>query len=225
MKRGLIIFTRLPIAGKTKTRLEKKLAQDECASLHINMLKDLNETAKSVDADIFISFTPNGDKSLISEIFTVKNKMFLQKEDADIWERMFFAMENVFNRGYDQVILIGADIPEITSGHINSSFDKLRDNDLVITPTEDYGYCLIGLNAPNKDVFKLQGFKKGNVFSNTLNLAFESGNTVHINEKLLDLDESEDLHMLVTSGRYDKDSCKNTLKYLKSLGYQEKINA
>ncbi len=165
MKRGLIIFTRLPIAGKTKTRLEKKLAQDECASLHINMLKDLNETAKSVDADIFISFTPNGDKSLISEIFTVKNKMFLQKEDADIWEKMFFAMENVFNRGYDQVILIGADIPEITSGYINSSFDKLRDNDLVITPTEDYGYCLIGLNAPNKDVFKLQGFKKGNVFS------------------------------------------------------------
>ncbi len=68
-------------------------------------------------------------------------------------------------------------------------------------------------------------FQKGNVFSNTLNLAFESGNTVHINEKLLDLDESEDLHMLVTSGRYDKDSCKNTLKYLKSLGYQEKINA
>ncbi|MEG0249798.1 MAG: TIGR04282 family arsenosugar biosynthesis glycosyltransferase [Peptostreptococcus sp.] len=225
MKRGLIIFTRLPIAGKTKTRLEKKLAQVECASLHVNMLKDLNETAKSVDADVFISFTPNGDTSLISEIFTVENEMFSQKEDADIWERMFFAMKNVFDKGYDQVVLIGADIPEITPDHINKSFDKLKSNDLVITPTEDCGYCLIGSAFPNQKIFNLQAFTKGNIFSNTLNLALESGNTIHVNEKLLDLDESEDLHKLVSSEIYDKDSCKNTLKYLNSLGYQEKIDA
>lgn len=225
MKRGLIIFTRLPIPGKTKTRLEKNLAQVECASLHINMLKDLNETAKRVDADIFVSFTPNGDTTLISDIFTVKNVMFAQKNNANIWERMSLAMKHIFEKGYDRVILIGADIPEITSEHINSSFEALDSVDIVITPTEDNGYCLIGLKSHNKEIFNLDNLTSGNVFLNTFNIAIESGKKVYVNEKLLDLDEAEDLYKLVSSGEDNKKACKNTLSYLNSLGYEEKIDA
>ncbi len=219
MKKGLIIFTRLPIPGFTKTRLEKCLSKEQCAQLHKNMLKDLNETSKKIDADIFISYTPNGDAEILSEIFTVKNKKFSQRGE-DIWFRMYDSMNYVFNMGYDRVVLIGADIPEMSYKHINSSFQVLDKVDLVLTPTEDDGYCLIGSNMSIKGIFEMQGLPVDrSVIENTLNLAENLGLTVHKNEKLLDLDESRDLKEITSSSKYNKMSFENTRKYLEERGY------
>lgn len=219
MKKGFIIFTRLPIPGQTKTRLEKCLSKNQCSELHKNMLKDLNETSKKIDADIFISYTPNGDTRILSEIFTVKNKKFYQKGE-DIWFRMYDSMNYVFNMGYDRVVLIGADIPEISYNHINNSFKVLDNVDLVITPTEDGGYCLIGSNKPIKGIFEMQELPSDKtVIENTLDLANSIGLTVYKNEKLLDLDESEDLERLVKLSRYKEFNFKNTRRYLEERGY------
>lgn len=219
MKKGFIIFTRLPIPGQTKTRLEKCLTKKQCSELHKNMLKDLNETSKNIDADIFISYTPNGDTKILSEIFTVKNKKFSQRGE-DIWFRMYDSMNRVFNMGYDRVVLIGADIPEMSYKHINKSFKALDNADVVITPTEDNGYCLIGSKKPIKEIFEMYDVSKDKtVIENTIALACDAGLTVHINEKLLDLDEGEDLEELTNSTRYRKLDFGNTRKYLRERGY------
>lgn len=219
MKKGFIIFTRLPIPGQTKTRLEGCLTKKQCSELHKNMLKDLNETSKNIDADIFISYTPNGDTKILSEIFTVKNKKFSQRGE-DIWFRMYDSMNRVFNMGYDRVVLIGADIPEMSYKHINKSFKVLDNVDVVITPTEDNGYCLIGSKKPIKEIFEMYNVSKDKtVIENTIALACDAGLTVHINEKLLDLDEGEDLEELTNSTRYRKLDFGNTRKYLRERGY------
>lgn len=219
MKKGFIIFTRLPIPGQTKTRLEGCLTKKQCSELHKNMLKDLNETSKNIDADIFISYTPNGDTKILSEIFTVKNKKFSQRGE-DIWFRMYDSMNRVFNMGYDRVVLIGADIPEMSYKHINKSFKVLDNVDVVITPTEDNGYCLIGSKKPIKEMFEMYNVSKDKtVIENTIALVCDAGLTVHINEKLLDLDEGEDLEELTNSTRYRKLDFGNTRKYLRERGY------
>ncbi|SEN21528.1 hypothetical protein SAMN05216454_101203 [Peptostreptococcus russellii] len=219
MKKGFIIFTRLPIPGQTKTRLEGCLTKKQCSELHKNMLKDLNETSKNIDADIFISYTPNGDTKILSEIFTVKNKKFSQRGE-DIWFRMYDSMNRVFNMGYDRVVLIGADIPEMSYKHINKSFKVLDNVDVVITPTEDNGYCLIGSKKPIKEIFEMYNVSKDKtVIENTIALVCDAGLTVHINEKLLDLDEGEDLEELTNSTRYRKLDFGNTRKYLRERGY------
>lgn len=219
MKKGFIIFTRLPIPGQTKTRLEKCLTKKQCSELHKNMLKDLNKTSKNIDADIFISYTPNGDTKILSEIFTVKNKKFSQRGE-DIWFRMYDSMNRVFNMGYDRVVLIGADIPEMSYKHINKSFKALDNADVVITPTEDNGYCLIGSKKPIKEIFEMYDVSKyKTVIENTIALACDAGLTVHINEKLLDLDEGEDLEELTNSTRYRELDFGNTRKYLRERGY------
>lgn len=215
MKKGFIIFTRLPIPGQTKTRLEECLTKKQCSELHKNMLKDLNETSKNIDADIFISYTPNGDTKILSEIFTVKNKKFSQRGE-DIWFRMYDSMNRVFDMGYDRVVLIGADIPEMSYKHINKSFKVLDNVDVVITPTEDNGYCLIGSKKPIKEIFEMYNVSKDKtVIENTIALVCDAGLTVHINEKLLDLDEGEDLEELTNSTRYRKLDFGNTRKYLR----------
>lgn len=215
MKKGFIIFTRLPIPGYTKTRLEKCLTKKECSELHKNMLKDLNETSKKIDADLFISYTPNGDTKILSDIFTVENKKFPQ-EGNDIWIRMYDSMNRVFSMGYDRVVLIGADIPEMSYRHINSSFEALDDVDVVLTPTEDKGYCLVGTKKPEKAIFEMQNAPDNRtVIENTVDLAEKAGLTVFCNEELLDLDEGEDLEELTNSSRYRELDFENTRKYLK----------
>ena len=65
MKDALILFTRVPIPGQTKTRLMPFLTGEECARLHACFVKDIYEKAKQVDADIFVFFTPKDEKNMI----------------------------------------------------------------------------------------------------------------------------------------------------------------
>lgn len=220
MKNGFIIFTRLPIPGQTKTRLQKCLTEEQCAELHRNILKDLNETSKKINADIFISYTPNGDTSILSEIFTIEKNMFPQK-GTNIWYRMNDSMTRVFDMGYDRVVLVGADIPELSYHHINKSFNKLDECDVILTPTKDRGYCLIGSKRPINEVFEIEDINNDkSVFENTVNLANNAGYRVISNSELIDLDEYEDLCELVSSEEYRKYRFDNTLEYLIKLGYE-----
>ena len=69
---ALIIFTRIPIAGKTKTRLQTKLLPEECADIHQCFLKDIYIKMKELkynDIDIIISYNPDGDLNILKEIF------------------------------------------------------------------------------------------------------------------------------------------------------------
>lgn len=224
-KNALIIFTRLPKPGETKTRLEKVLTKSQCAQLHIKMLEDLNETSQKVGADLFIAYTPNGENIIIDKIFENKKESFPQ-EGADIWDRMYFAMEKLARRGYHKIILIGADIPEMDSEHLNEAFCQLNTDELVITPTEDGGYCLIGSKIQAslyedrlRPVFNLKGYTGDEVCLETIRLARKQGLFVYKTKSLLDLDEGEDLEKLVKAGGYNRETFSHTLGYLKKIGY------
>ena len=69
MNKALILFTRVPIPGMTKTRLMPFLTGEECAMLHSCFVKDIYEKAKQVDADIYVFFTPKERKELLTSLF------------------------------------------------------------------------------------------------------------------------------------------------------------
>ena len=71
MKDALILFTRVPIPGQTKTRLMPFLTGEECARLHACFVKDIYEKAKQVDADIFVFFTPRNEKKASTARFLI----------------------------------------------------------------------------------------------------------------------------------------------------------
>ena len=72
MKDALILFTRVPIPGQTKTRLMPFLTGEECARLHACFVKDIYEKAKQVDADIFVFFT----RSCYSKFLIMRQYVF-----------------------------------------------------------------------------------------------------------------------------------------------------
>lgn len=221
MKRGLIIFTRIPIPGYTKTRLEKKLSQLECAKLHTCFLNDLELMTRNVEGDSLIVFTNSGADSYVGpgvlrDIFKGSD-VFIEQRGKDIWERMKNAFIDVFSLGYESLVLIGADIPEISAQHINESLDSLKDKDIVITPTEDEGYCLIGMNNMDNVVFDMGEYEGMSVVARTIELAKKTSDLIQINHPLVDIDEEEDIISIIK--KFDKQSYPNTYDYLVSIGY------
>jgi hypothetical protein len=63
------------------------------------------------------------------------------------------AMASAFDGGHRQVVLVGTDVPTATAGHLQAAFDALRTSDMVLGPSNDGGYWLIGLRKP-ADVFR-----------------------------------------------------------------------
>lgn len=216
MKEAIIIFTRIPVPKKTKTRLEKCLTPIQCANLHKNFIKDIYLSCKSTGKDIFIFYTPDNDVKIIQDLF-INEKRFYSQTGDDIGYRMGNAIETVLNLDYTSCVLIGTDIPSITSENINESFKKLKDKDVVLTPTYDGGYCLIGMKKPNIDVFIHQSYSHDKVIENTISNLEELRLSYSIMEGCLDIDEREDIITFWENREKFRSNCIHTIEYMSGL--------
>lgn len=191
---ALVIMTRIPIPGKTKTRLEGILTKKQCADIHSCFLKDILEESKKIE-DIYrcIYHSDEGDLEVLIDI--VGEDISLHKQVGEtLGDRMENIFIKLFREGYTKIVLIGTDIPEIDKKVIDRSYDLLDKNDIVFGPTLDGGYYLVGMNRVEGIVFD-KSIKWGteDVFKETLEIIKESGLEVAQVEKLMDIDTSEEL--------------------------------
>lgn len=218
---GLILMTRIPIPGQTKTRLMNVLTGEECAQLHRCFLMDLFNVFEYLrgEVDIFLAYTPAGDLHLIEDMLPDYIKAFPQ-EGEDLGERMANAIEHVLNEGYEKAVLIGSDIPTIEPEDIKEAFKLLDDNHIALGPTHDGGYYLVGMKRLYKDVFdgNLKWGKKS-VFEGTLHIANNLGLRVGLVPKRMDIDTAEDISILMDKVEKNQLSRmpKNTVDYLKGI--------
>lgn len=152
MKRAIIVFTRAPVPGQTKTRLMPAFGPRQCARLHTCFLRDIQAQCKKIRADVFVSYTPRGAEHLLYPIFG-KRAVYLPQKGEDIWERMCRSMETVLQRGYGACVLIGTDIPEIRAAHLAQAFDMLKTRDVIFGPSSDGGYYLVGMKRLYREAF------------------------------------------------------------------------
>lgn len=227
--KALIIMTRIPVPYKTKTRLMKILTGEQCADIHkcflqdiFNMCKDLKESM-----DIYVTYSDEGNFSIIESLIPNFISNFPQK-GKDIGERMENAVNYILNKGYEKVILIGSDIPEIQSKDILKAFDILENKDLCFGPTLDGGYYLVGMKKLNKIVFK-GDIKWGekSVFYSTIHILNKENLTVDFAQKYEDIDTKEDLKNLIYRlnhklHKYDVVP-KHTKKYLENWWRDEYV--
>lgn len=201
MKKAIILFTRVPLPGYTKTRLLPYFGKEECAKLHTCFLKDIKEQCRQVDADIFVYYTeeekekPDWKKGrrLLSRIFG-KAAHYCVQQGETLGDRMYGAITAVLEKGYDLCILIGSDIPEIKKNDMETAFRLLEQKDVVFGPTKDGGYYLVGMTKPRKEVFEIESYGHGSVFSDTLKRLEGSGLKTACIRSLSDLDTREDVN-------------------------------
>ncbi|MGL5258013.1 MAG: TIGR04282 family arsenosugar biosynthesis glycosyltransferase [Proteocatella sp.] len=192
MNSAIILFTRIPIPGKTKTRLEKVFSKEACARLHIEFLKDLNICIEKTNLDCFLFYTPEGDISSLYDIF--KNEVSYRPQNGEeLGERMYNSIKEVLSIGYESCVLIGSDIPQIKEEDLFEALKKLEASDVVFGPTIDYGYYLVGMKKPHKEVFRNQTYGYGSVLRNTIEAVKTSSLTYSLVKPYLDIDEPGDL--------------------------------
>lgn len=191
---ALIVFTREPEPGKTKTRLMPYFSPEQCAELHRCMLKDISREMKKADAAIIVAYTGEneGEPALLRSIMG-KGTMFIRQRGVDIGARMQNAIEDTLELGYNKAVLIGTDIPEIRSETVNASLDLLDSCDVVMGPTHDGGYYLIGMKAVHPEAFNVGSYGGSSVFDETIASLGKAGLSAEKTDTYADLDTADDL--------------------------------
>lgn len=212
-KNGLIIFTRIPEAGKTKTRLQSKLSKEECANLHKCFLKDIYDIFVNLnDIDIIICHTEEGDLNILKNIF-YKENLYIKQYGNNLNEKMYNAIKEVLSLKYDKCVLIGTDIPEINKDDIINAFNLLNNNDFVFGASYDGGYYLVGMKEANDIIFK-SGSEN---LKDIINIVEANNLKYGLTNKKHDIDDYEDLIDLSKRININDNKLKNTKIFLKEI--------
>lgn len=189
---AVIVFTRIPLPGQTKTRMMPYLDAEQCARLHTNFLKDIAVACRRSAADVFVYYTPERPAGILEEIFEYAKGFEVQKGD-DLGQRMYVAIRDILEKGYEKCVLIGTDIPEIQAKYLKEAFAALDHYDVVFGPTADGGYYLTGMKKPLAETFEKQSYGHGSVLENTIASLESKGISAGVITELEDMDTREDL--------------------------------
>jgi len=142
----LIIFTRYPVPGKTKTRLIPALGEKGAAEMQRQMAEQTLCYARQTGVPIEVWYTGATEQEmrdwLGDDLHYVE-----QSEDSEPGERMEVAFQSAFGRGNRRVVLIASDCPFNRTKNIQSAFEALQKSDVVLGPSSDGGYYLLGLRS------------------------------------------------------------------------------
>lgn len=199
-KNRLIVFTRYPEAGTTKTRLIPVLGAEGAANLQRKMTEHTLEKVKtaSTSDEITVEIRYDGGNEVLMARWLGSNFKYTSQGGGDLGYRMNRAFEDAFIAGATASVIIGTDIPNITGADIQKAFDALRQQHMVLGPAEDGGYYLIGLQkAPYfngvENLFRGMNWGERDVFYKTLHAARELGLKVSILDQRRDVDWPEDI--------------------------------
>ena len=206
MRKALIVFSRVPVPGATKTRLQKNFTGEECAELHRAILMDLKPLTDGEDWDSFVYYTPAGGEAVMRKLLPGAAGYEPQPE-KEFGARVSGCIGQILEKGYDACVLVGTDIPALDTKIIGQAFAVMEEKDMVIGATEDAGYYLIGMKKLRDEVFRDQAYGTGSVFADTLEKIKGCGCTYGVLPVLRDIDEPEDVSAyleMYEAGRLDK---------------------
>ncbi len=185
---ALIIFTKNPELGHCKTRLAKTIGDTSALAIYKYLLNYTVNITEPLQVDKFVFYSNDIIQNDIWDAL-IYNKA-LQKGD-DLGIKMFNAFSYVFGLGFKDVIIIGSDILDLKTEHIEIAFNTLKNNEYVIGPSKDGGYYLLGMRLINKNLFLNKKWGTSSVLKDTLKTLKNS--TFHILEELNDIDTFEDM--------------------------------
>ncbi|MEM9809533.1 MAG: TIGR04282 family arsenosugar biosynthesis glycosyltransferase, partial [Cyanobacteria bacterium P01_D01_bin.56] len=153
MNACLMLFTRYPEAGNTKTRLIPHLGAAQAAELQrwmtASMAKEMDALCPDIEQQIhFSGGCVSQMQSWLGRQFT-----YLPQFAGGLGNRLHQAFVENFGSGKKAVVAIGADCPQLSIRHFEQAFTLLNAHDVVLGPAADGGYYLIGLNQPQAQLF------------------------------------------------------------------------
>jgi rSAM/selenodomain-associated transferase 1 len=196
---ALTIMTKVPLGGRVKTRLTPPLRPEEAAALNSCFLQDIATaiTAAGAQTRGVGCYTPVGSGEMFQGLLPPTFSLLPQR-DGHFGDRLRGAVEDLFSIGFSSVCLIGSDSPTVPQSTYAEAARLLSQTDerLVLGPSEDGGYYLIGMKGEYPRLFEEIAWSTDQVLDQTLARAAEMRLPVQLLPVSFDVDDHRSLQRL-----------------------------
>lgn len=198
-----LIFSKIPEVGQVKTRLAADLSAERATAIQAKMLRHLFTVSGALGPDFTSFFIYQGQDPEQVQAFlqTVpKSLTCLPQVAGHLGYKMATAIQQIQAQGYDQVILTGSDIPQMTPALLQKAQALLRQNDVILGPTFDGGYYLIGTKTQDVLPFLTAdiSWSTSSVLQTTKTLIRQQQLTLGLLPTMVDVDFKADLDRVAT---------------------------
>jgi len=194
-------MAKAPRPGEVKTRLCPPLSHGEAAELYRCFLLDKIAQINTLQgATPAVSYSPEESGSLF-EALTPAHFLLIPQRGDGLGARLLSTFDQLFQQGYTPVMVIDSDTPTLPTTYLEQAlgFFADRETDVVLGPTEDGGYFLIGLRQSYPVLFAHMPWSTAQVTPETLRRAAQHGLTVACTASWYDVDTPDDLTRLAQS--------------------------
>jgi len=196
-KDALIVFVKNPLLGKVKTRLAQKIGVKNALSIYQKLLNHTLKIILPLTQDVIIYYS---DEVIIDDMWADPQFLKEKQTGIDLGDKMSNAFNHYFSKGYRKICIIGSDNLEITTEIIEQAFHKLNDTSIVIGPSVDGGYYLVGMKAQYSEIFKNKSWSTSRVLEETINDLKDQTLSYSLLKTLSDIDTYKDLKKAIDRG-------------------------
>jgi rSAM/selenodomain-associated transferase 1 len=211
---ALVVFAKAPVPGQVKTRLCPPLTPDEAATLHGSFVLDTLERSRTAATklklpfDRYLACAPSSTLAFF-KIMEERQAVTLIDQTGDgLGESMRRTFDLLLAR-YEQVLIVGTDVPSLPLDHYKQALALLDSNDLVLGPALDGGYYLIGLKRTAPELFSDIPWSTDQVLRLTQEKARKLGLNIALLPVWRDVDTIEDVQALIDASTADAKKPKN----------------
>ena len=184
------LFTKCPYTGNPKTRLSPVLSRDERSFITRKMIENIIIETNKLDVEKIkknLYVYPNCSNDFFKGFKTSYQYDLLSQSGPDLVSRMKNCLIHE-SKFADKTILLGTDLPGLTSRILNHAIKALENNDYVLGPSTDNGFYLIGFKGVYKNILN-----KSNLDINNLKKYIINHNlSFSLTSMLKDIDTPED---------------------------------
>jgi rSAM/selenodomain-associated transferase 1 len=221
-ERVLVIMAKAPRAGTVKTRLVPSLSPEAVTDFYSCLLADTLTLARSLTGVEVAIMCPGSDVGELKQLAGDDVKVVAQQgEGLAAGLTSVFA---VFTRGkWERTIAFNADSPHLPRSVLENAFASLVAHDIVVGPTHDGGYYLIGAKAPYPTLFANDGLGTSTALERLLIRARTLDLSIGFADEFYDIDVANDLARLATELRLAPERAPRTARWLRQWQLAEQL--
>jgi uncharacterized protein len=193
--RTLVIMAKAPKPGRVKTRLIESLPSPAVTALYRCLLEDTLALTKSLAGVEVAVMCPEPDHKDLAQLFGNAVPVVAQKGKG-----LAAGLTSVFRHftadGRQHVIAFNSDTPHLAPSVLHRAFEILATHDVVVGPTDDGGYYLVGARASYQSLFEGDGMGKRSALDRLLARTKVLELSTGFTERFYDIDVADDLIVL-----------------------------
>lgn len=199
---AVILFGRYPHPGKVKTRLASTLGDHQASAIYKACCENIFAELEKIDVEVqrFFFYADDSDAASV-QAWVPHSFTSIPQHGGTLGERMSNATAYSFGLTNQRCIIIGTDVPDISSRLIRQAMEGLETADLVIGPSHDGGYYLLGMKRHLPALFEDIPWSSDRVLAGTLGVIQQQELSYVLLPELIDIDIEEDLHTWLLSGK------------------------